>query len=68
MRGALVRKAFLSLVLAAALVPALRSAQAPAPVYVTLWFDTEDYLLPQDDDATKRLAELLSQLGVRATF
>jgi len=68
MRGALVRKAFLTLVLAAALVPALRSAQPPAPVYVTLWFDTEDYLLPQDDDATKRLAELLSQLGVRATF
>jgi hypothetical protein len=64
-----VRKALLSLVLVAALVPALRpSAQAPAPVYVTLWFDTEDYLLPQDDDATKRLAELLSRLGVRATF
>ena len=63
------RKAFLWLVLAAALLSALRlSAQAPAPVYVTLWFDTEDYLLPQDDDATLRLAELLSRLGVRATF
>ena len=37
-------------------------------VYVTLWFDTEDYILPQDDDATKRLAELLTRLGVRATF
>jgi peptidoglycan/xylan/chitin deacetylase (PgdA/CDA1 family) len=67
-KGALVRKAFLSLVLIAALGPALRSAKAPAPVYVTLWFDTEDYLLPQDDDATKRLAELLSRLGVPATF
>ena len=44
------------------------SARAHAPVYVTLWFDTEDYLLPQDDDATKRLAELLTRLGVRATF
>ena len=44
------------------------SAKAAAPVYVTLWFDTEDYLLPQDDDATKRLAELLTRLGVRATF
>ena len=44
------------------------SARAGAPVYVTLWFDTEDYLLPQDDDATKRLAELLTRLGVRATF
>ena len=64
------RKAFLSLVvLVATLVPAVRPlANAPAPVYVTLWFDTEDYLLPQDDDATKRLAELLSRLGVRATF
>jgi len=68
-KGALVRKAFLTLVLVVALVPALRPlAGAPAPVYVTLWFDTEDYLLPQDDDATKRLAELLTRLGVRATF
>ena len=39
-----------------------------APVYVTLWFDTEDYILPQDDEATKRLAEMLTRLGVRATF
>jgi hypothetical protein len=43
-------------------------AQATPPIYVTLWFDTEDYILPQDDDATKRLAELLTSLGVRATF
>jgi peptidoglycan/xylan/chitin deacetylase (PgdA/CDA1 family) len=43
-------------------------AQATPAVYVTLWFDTEDYILPQDDDATKRLAELLTRLGVRATF
>ncbi len=33
-----------------------------------LWFDTEDYLLPADDDAAKRLAELLSERGIRATF
>ncbi len=38
------------------------------PIYVTLWFDTEDYLLPQDDDATKRLAEMLTRLGVPSTF
>jgi hypothetical protein len=44
------------------------AAPAPPPVYVTLWFDAEDYILPQDDDATKRLAELLTRLGVRATF
>jgi len=43
-------------------------AQTPAPVYVTLWFDTEDYILPQSDDAAKRLAETLTRLGVRATF
>ena len=42
-------------------------SQLSRPVYV-LWFDTEDYILPQDDDATKRLAELLTGLGVRATF
>lgn len=41
---------------------------AGAPIYVTLWFDTEDYILPQDDEATKRLAEMLTSLGVRATF
>jgi len=58
-----------TLLLGACLLLAVHvSARAAAPVYVTLWFDTEDYLLPQDDDATKRLAELLTRLGVRATF
>ncbi len=45
--------------------------QAPGKrsvVDVYLWFDTEDYLLPQSDDAAKRLAEFLTGLGVRATF
>lgn len=37
-------------------------------VDVVLWFDTEDYLLPADDDAGKRLAEMLTARGVRATF
>src|SRR5262245_54247927 len=37
-------------------------------VDVILWFDTEDYLLPADDDASKRLAELLTHRGIRATF
>ncbi len=45
-----------------------RPAGAPTPVYVALWFDTEDYILPQDDDATRRLAETLTRLHVRATF
>jgi len=42
--------------------------QAGGPVYVTLWFDTEDYIEPSSDDAALRLAEDLSALGVRATF
>jgi hypothetical protein len=44
---------------------------APAfaqPVYVVLWFDTEDYITPQDDDACLRLAKDLTARGVRATF
>ena len=27
------------------------AADAPAKVYVVLWFDTEDYILPASDDA-----------------
>ncbi len=38
------------------------------PVYVVLWFDTEDYILPQSDDAAKRIAVFLTQEGVPATF
>src|SRR3954468_6552523 len=37
-------------------------------VNVILWFDTEDYLLPADDDAAKRLCELLTKRNIRATF
>ena len=40
----------------------------PGKVYVILWFDTEDYILPQSDDAAKRLAVFLTQQGIRATF
>jgi hypothetical protein len=42
-------------------------AESPA-INVILWFDTEDYLLPADDDAAKRLAEMLSARGIQATF
>ncbi|MEJ2007138.1 MAG: hypothetical protein P8Z30_03120 [Acidobacteriota bacterium] len=38
------------------------------PVYVILWFDTEDYVLPQSDDSAKRIAEFLTSQGIRATF
>ncbi len=37
-------------------------------VDVILWFDTEDYILPADDDACKRLAQMLAERKVRATF
>jgi hypothetical protein len=44
------------------------AAKAPPTVYVTFWFDTEDFILPQADDAAKRLAEMFSARKVRATF
>src|SRR5882724_7572090 len=47
---------------------AAAETQASGRVDVILWFDTEDYLLPADDDAAKRVAELLSSRAVRATF
>jgi hypothetical protein len=41
---------------------------AAAPVYVVLWFDTEDYIEPAADDAALRIAKALTAEGVRATF
>jgi hypothetical protein len=60
----------LSLLLLVALWPAstVRAAETAAKVYVLLWFDTEDYLLPASDDAALHLAKFLSGQGVRATF
>jgi len=46
----------------------LRAAEKNAQVDVFLSFDTEDFLLPASDDAAKRLAELLTERGIRATF
>src|SRR5690242_21533303 len=44
-------------------------AQKPAAkVYVVLWFDTEDYILPPSDDVAKRLAAFLTEQGIQATF
>ena len=49
--------------------PAASWAAAPAAkVYVILWFDTEDYLLPADDDAALHLADFLTHEDIRATF
>jgi len=45
-----------------------RAAGPQAKVYVVLWFDTEDYLLPADDDAALRLATVLNRQDIRATF
>lgn len=42
--------------------------KSPPRIDVILWFDTEDYLLPASDDAAKRVAELLTQRNVPATF
>jgi len=42
--------------------------QAAGPVYVVLWFDTEDYVEPAADDAVLHIASDLTGLGVRATF
>jgi hypothetical protein len=39
-----------------------------APIYVILWFDTEDYMLPASDDAALRVASLLTERKVPATF
>jgi hypothetical protein len=60
----------LLLLLLVALLPASRAgaAEPAAKVYVLLWFDTEDYLLPASDDAALHLAKFLSNEGVRATF
>ncbi len=43
-------------------------AAAQAPVYVVLWFDTEDYIEPSADDAALRITTDLTQAGVRGTF
>jgi hypothetical protein len=49
-------------------VQARNPPAASADVLVILWFDTEDYLLPASDDAAKRVAEILSDRGIRGTF
>ena len=39
-----------------------------SPVYIVIWFDTEDYILPPSDDAAKKLAAFLTSEDVHATF
>lgn len=45
-----------------------RLCAAQPRIDVILWFDTEDYLLPADDDACLRLAKMLTERHIRATF
>jgi hypothetical protein len=56
------------LLLGLATAPSARAAEPPAKVYVILWFDTEDYILPASDDAALKVADFLSKEKVRATF
>ncbi len=62
----------LSWLLAGALIAGAGHLGAQEPkagrVYIVLWFDTEDYILPQSDDAAKRIASFLTQQDIRATF
>src|SRR6266436_1393802 len=46
----------------------VRAAEETAKVYVILWFDTEDYILPASDDAAMRVATFLTGENIRGTF
>jgi len=59
---------FRSCVLAAGLCFCFGALADQPRVFVSFWFDTEDYILPASDDAAKRLAEIFTEQGVRATF
>src|SRR6478672_9203469 len=55
-------------ILICALLLLIPCVGAASPVYVVLWFDTEDYIEPSSDDAALRIANDLTAAGVRATF
>jgi len=46
----------------------VHAADAKSKVYVILWFDTEDYILPASDDAALKVADFLTKEKIRATF
>ncbi len=48
--------------------PTVETPSPAKPIYVLLWFDTEDYILPASDDAALRLANFLKAEGIRGTF
>ena len=37
-------------------------------VYTLFWFDVEDYITPESDDALKGLLEVFEACGVQATW
>ena len=58
---------FLLMLFAFCFVGRVSAAETPV-VYVVLWFDTEDYILPASDDAALKVANWLTKEGVSATF
>src|SRR5205814_1422469 len=62
------RRLLAAIVVVALTAAPARAAEVPAKVYVILWFDTEDYILPASDDAALHVADWLAHEGVRATF
>lgn len=65
-RRALAR--FVFALLACLAFATLSHAEPQPKVYVILWFDTEDYILPASDDAAMRVADWLTKENIRATF
>src|SRR5262245_42186289 len=59
---------FLAVVCSFFASPYAQAADNNAKVYVVLWFDTEDYILPPSDDAAMRVATFLKGQGIRGTF
>ena len=37
-------------------------------IKILLWFDVEDYVTPESDDAFLQLLQMLDEVGVRATI
>src|SRR5437667_11759279 len=63
----MLRKIIVLVVLAVLLLLAAMAEQQ-ATVYVTLWFDTEDYTSPEPDTIILPLCRILENRGIRATF
>jgi len=60
------RKLFCSVALVILMASVTRAGGGDA--YVVFWFDTEDYITPEADDAALRLARILSERGIHGTF